>query len=104
MKSPSPKSAKAYGKKAKGLNVDEWDAKRETVMRTALKAKFTQHPELRAKLLETGDRPLAEANPRDKYWGIGTSFDTSKAKDVAKWPGQNKMGKLLEELRKELKD
>jgi signal transduction histidine kinase len=50
------------------------------------------------------DRPLAEADPRSKYWGIGTSSDTSKAKDPARWPGQNRLGKLLEELRAELKE
>jgi ribA/ribD-fused uncharacterized protein len=69
-----------------------------------LKAKFTQHPDLLAKLRSTGSRPIGEANPRDKYWGIGTSSDTSKAKDPAKWPGKNVVGKLLEELRSELKE
>jgi hypothetical protein len=63
-----------------------------------------QHPEILKKLLSTGDRPLAEADPRSKYWGIGTSSDTSKAKDPARWPGQNRLGKLLEELRAELKE
>jgi len=71
-------------------------------MKTALKAKFTQHPELLTKLRETGDRPLAEADPRSKEWGIGTSADTSKAKDPARWPGKNKLGTLLMNLRTEL--
>jgi ribA/ribD-fused uncharacterized protein len=73
-------------------------------MRIAVKAKFTQHPELRKKLQETGDKRLGEANPRDKYWGIGTSSDTSKAKDPSKWPGKNTLGKILEEIRTELKE
>lgn len=104
MKTPSPKSVKALGKKVVGFKEDEWNEKKDQIMRTALKAKFTQHPELLAKLRSTKDRPIGEANPRDKYWGIGTSSDTSKAKDPAKWPGKNVLGKLLEELRNELKE
>jgi len=53
--------------------------------------------------LETGDKLLAEANPREKYWTIGTSQTTSKAKDPTKWPGKNRLGELLQELRNELK-
>jgi predicted NAD-dependent protein-ADP-ribosyltransferase YbiA (DUF1768 family) len=47
---------------------------------------------------------LAEADPRSKFWGIGTSSDTSKAKDPNKWPGKNVMGKILAEIRSELKE
>jgi len=47
---------------------------------------------------------LGYANARDKYWSIGTSEDTDKAKKPEKWPGQNKLGKLLMELRTTLRD
>ena len=104
MKTESPKSAKAYGKKVAPFDKEKWAERAVPVMRTALKAKFMQHPDLLKKLRDTGTRPLAEADPRGKYWGIGTSSDTSKAKDPAKWPGKNMMGKLLEELRTELKE
>jgi ribA/ribD-fused uncharacterized protein len=104
MKTPSAKSVKGFGKKVKNFKQEEWDEKKDSIMKVALKAKFTQHPELKKKLLDTGDRPLAEANPRGKYWGIGTSADTSKAKDPAKWPGKNVLGKMLADLRTELKE
>jgi ribA/ribD-fused uncharacterized protein len=100
----SPKSAKAYGKKVKNFDAEAWNEKRDSVMRTAVKAKLMQHPDILKKLRETGTRPIAEADPRGKYWGIGTSAETSKAKDVSRWPGQNKMGKILMELRDELKE
>lgn len=103
LKTPSAKSVKAYGKKVKNFDQDVWTEASERVMRTGLKAKFMQHPELLKKLRETGTRPLAEADPRSKFWGIGTSADTSKANDPAKWPGKNVMGKLLSEIRTELK-
>ena len=102
MKTSSPKSVKAYGRKVKNFKKEEWDEKKDSIMKTALRAKFTQHPELRKKLLDTKTAPLGEANPRDKYWGIATGADTAKAKVPSKWPGKNKMGELLMELRKEL--
>jgi ribA/ribD-fused uncharacterized protein len=104
MKTPSPKSVKAYGRKVKGFKEDEWTEKKDGIMKTAVRAKFTQHPELRKKLLDTKDAPLGEANPRDKYWGIGTGADTAKAKVPSKWPGKNKLGEMLMELRKELSE
>jgi ribA/ribD-fused uncharacterized protein len=104
MKTPSSKSVKGFGKKVKNFDKDKWEEKKNDIMRIALKAKFSQHPELRKKLQDTGVRPIAEADPRDKYWGIGTSFDTSKAKDPAKWPGKNVIGTMLQDLRTELKE
>ncbi len=103
MKTTSPKSAKGFGKKVKNFVPEAWDEKKDSIMRIAVKAKLMQHPDILMKLRETGTRPIAEADPRGKYWGIGTSAETSKAKDVSRWPGQNKMGKILMELRDELK-
>jgi ribA/ribD-fused uncharacterized protein len=103
MKTASPKSVKTYGDKVKNAKEDEWAEKRDQVMAIALKAKFMQHPELKAKLLSTNDRPIGEANARDKYWGIGTGADTAKAKIPSKWPGKNRLGQLLMDLRTELR-
>jgi ribA/ribD-fused uncharacterized protein len=97
LKSESPKSAKAYGKKVKPFDPEVWGGMAVNVMKTAVKAKFMQHPELLDKLRKTGTKLLAEADPRGKFWGIGTSADTSKAKDSSRWPGKNMMGKILME-------
>jgi ribA/ribD-fused uncharacterized protein len=104
LKSDSAKSAKAYGKKVKPFDPKVWGEMAVSVMKTAVKAKFMQHPELLDKLRKTGTALLAEADPRGKFWGIGTSADTSKAKDSSRWPGKNQMGKILMELRDELKE
>ena len=101
-KAASAKAAKAYLKK---LSKNEtWETKKDQIMRDAIRAKFTQHPELRTKLLDTGKRPIGFADARDIYWGIGTSMDTDKAKLASKWRGLNKLGKILEELRSRLSD
>ena len=72
-------------------------------MKTVLRAKFTQNLELRKKLLDTEDKVLANADSRDKYWGIGTSANTTMAKDPKKWKGENKLGVMLMELRTTIK-
>ncbi len=73
LKTASPKSVKSYGKKVKGFVEETWNETKDQVMRTAVKAKLMQHPEILKALRETGTRPIAEADPRSKYWGIGTS-------------------------------
>jgi len=101
MKTKSAKSAK--GVSIEGVNEEEWDAVKDDFMRIILRAKFTQHPELRTQLLETGSVSLGYANARDKYWSIGTSEDTDKAKKPSKWPGKNRIGVILGELRETLR-
>ena len=68
-----------------------WETIKETVMREALHAKFTQHPALRELLLSTGKRPLIEHSKNDRYWADGGDGK-----------GRNRLGALLMELRAEL--
>jgi ribA/ribD-fused uncharacterized protein len=102
--SKTPKAAKAAGKKVKNFVTEVWDAKREAVMEKGVKAKFVQHPELRKQLLETKDKIIGKADARNTFWGIGTGMSSDKAKVPSKWRGQNKLGKLLMEIRQTLKD
>jgi ribA/ribD-fused uncharacterized protein len=103
LKAKSAQSAKAAGKKVKEYKEETWKEKKDEVMKTVLRAKFTQNLELRKKLLDTEDKRLANADSRDKYWGIGTSANTTMAKDPKKWKGENKLGAMLEELRAQIK-
>jgi ribA/ribD-fused uncharacterized protein len=64
-----------------------------------LRLKFTQNPELRRRLLDTGDAVLVEGNTwHDNYWGTCTFRRCSKTK------GKNMLGKLLMQVRQELAD
>jgi hypothetical protein len=104
LKTPSGKAVKALGKKVKNFHKEVWDGKREEIMMRGVKAKFVQHPELQKQLLDTGIRPIGEADARDSFWGIGTSENTDKSKDASKWKGQNKLGKIIMALRDEFKE
>ncbi|KAL6303809.1 hypothetical protein BKA93DRAFT_696666, partial [Sparassis latifolia] len=65
--------------------------------------KFTaslQAPDLKAKLLETGDRTLVKASPCDRFSGIG--YGESIALSKQQFWGGNIMGKALMEVRRRL--
>ncbi len=70
------------------LKRKDWDAIKDDAMRRALRAKFTQHLQLKNLLKNTGNKVLVEDSPVDWYWGWG-----------ANRTGKNMLGKLLMELR-----
>jgi ribA/ribD-fused uncharacterized protein len=84
----NPYDAKKIGLSGKWTS-DEAKIQR---MREALKMKFTQNPELKKKLVDTGNKILQELNYwNDTFWGICNG------------KGDNMLGVLLMELREELK-
>jgi ribA/ribD-fused uncharacterized protein len=92
---PAPAKAKTMGSDAKHARRGDWEQVKDRVMKAALVAKFQQNPPLLALLQSTGNRKLIEASS-DPYWGGGklSSFGGGK--------GQNKLGKLMKEVRTEL--
>lgn len=97
-----PQEAKRLGRSVKGFDQVTWDQHKEDIVYRGNYLKFTQHNELRVKLLETGVRILAEANPYDRIWGIGLARTNPKARNPLQWNGQNLLGKALMRLRSEL--
>ena len=86
----TPGEAKRLGKRVR-LRKD-WEMVKDDVMLNGLRAKFAI-PELREKLLATGDEELVEGNTwGDTYWGVCNGV------------GQNKLGKLLMQVREEIKN
>jgi ribA/ribD-fused uncharacterized protein len=69
----------------------DWDSVRDEIMFDCITAKFTQHEELYAILLATGDRTLVEHTKNDAYWGDGGDGS-----------GLNKLGQSLMRLRSAL--
>ena len=92
----TPGRAKRLGRKCQ-LRPD-WEEIKIPVMRSALRKKFSD-PELKAKLLATGDQHLEEGNTwHDNFWGV---CYCDRCQDIM---AHNHLGKLLMELRKELKE
>ena len=70
-------------------------------MTEGTRLKFSSSPSLKKVLLDTGARPLIEANHADQIWGIG--FDGASAPANMEHWGQNLMGKALQKVREELR-
>ena len=90
--SRSPKEAKNLGQTRKLSLRSDWEDVKVELMRNALMAKFTTHPDLRDALLATRDEELVENAPTDYFWGCGKLGG-----------GQNMLGKLLMETRQALR-
>lgn len=88
----SPLESRRYGRKVK-LRRD-WEDVKERIMSEIVYAKFIQHKDLADKLLATGDQELIEGNLwGDTYWGV----------DKRTGLGQNNLGKILMNVRNDIK-
>ena len=85
METTDPAEIKALGRLVVGFDEAVWARHREDVMVRGLLLKFRQNPALRAKLLSTGVRPIAEASPRDAIFGIGADETSPQAQNPANW-------------------
>lgn len=85
--------------KRKGRTVElrkDWEKVKDDIMYRLCYHKFTNHPDLKEKLLATGDKYLEETNWwKDTYWGVYKKGDEKK--------GQNKLGHILMKIRSQLK-
>ena len=103
LKTKLPWEAKKLGRQVKNFKKEEWDGMCEKIMYDAVYHKFSQNKELTKKLLDTGETFFAEASPVDFIYGIGLDEETAKKTSESEWPGKNLLGKILTELRKNLR-
>lgn len=88
----SPMIAARMGRDRKRPLRRDWESAKDSVMRDAVLAKFTQHESLRALLLSTGDATLVEHTTNDSYWGDGGDGS-----------GRNRLGGILMSVREQLR-
>ncbi|WP_413699261.1 NADAR family protein [Psychromonas sp. KJ10-10] len=84
----SPVAAKEIALNNLDAQVKNWHDIKCDVMTEALKAKFSQHIELKELLIATGTKTIVEYSPNDTYWG-----------DPGDGSGLNKLGHMLMKLR-----
>jgi DNA-directed RNA polymerase II subunit RPB2 len=90
---PTPMRAKRLGTDRTHPVRADWEAVKDRVMKAALKAKFQQNAVALAYLQGTRGRKLVYDNKGDAYWGTGRDGT-----------GRNRLGELLTEVRRELRD
>lgn len=92
----TPGHAKRLGRKV--TLREDWEKVKDDMMYQALWLKFSI-PELREKLLATGDEELVEGTTwHDNEWGNCT------CEKCANIVGKNKLGKMLMKIREEIKE
>lgn len=85
----TPREARNLGQKVKMR--PDWDHVKYDIMKECVLAKFSQHQDLKEKLLATGNEDIVEDSPIDYYWGCG-----------ADGSGKNMLGKILMQVRTEI--
>jgi N-glycosidase YbiA len=92
-KARTPLLAARMGRDRKSKLRRDWESARVAVMTEAVRAKFTQHDELRGILLSTGDAKIVEHTEHDDFWGDGGDGR-----------GKNMLGQILMRIRSELRE
>ena len=86
----NPSDAKRLGRRI--ILRNDWESVKISIMHDIVFEKFKQNPHLTKKLLDTGDVYLEEGNNwGDRIWGTVNGV------------GRNELGKILMEVRKEIK-
>jgi N-glycosidase YbiA len=89
----SPMLAARLGRDRKQKLRRDWESAKDSIMRAAVLAKFTQHTELRDLLLSTGNAKIVEHTENDDYWGDGGDGR-----------GKNMLGRILMQVREQLRE
>ncbi|PPQ74773.1 hypothetical protein CVT24_003197 [Panaeolus cyanescens] len=100
--SPAMAEVKALGRKVQNFDEAKWVAHRDRIVLEGNLHKFRQNEEMMKKLLDTGNKRLVEASPRDRIWGVGYGEKNALSQKDS-W-GLNLLGKALEETRRILRE
>lgn len=93
--------AKKLGRKVKNFDDTEWNKVSYQIMLLACLAKYSQNKTLYDFITspEFEGKHFVEASPYDGIWGIKMGEDDPDADDETKWKGENRLGKVLDEVR-----
>lgn len=105
MATDDPEQQQTIGRNAKNYEDRKaiWEGICQVVAMRGLLAKFSQHDDLRQKLLETGDAYLVECARSDHLWACGIGLYDDDRRDIDRWKGKNILGFALMEVRESLK-
>jgi len=92
LRAKTPAEAARLGRSRKHPLRRDWESVKDGIMRKVVLAKFSQHADLRAILLGTGDAQLVEHTAKDSYWADGGDGS-----------GRNRLGQILMSVREELR-
>lgn len=98
-----PSNQQKLGREIKNFDQTVWNNNKLGIVWYANYLKFSQHEDLKIRLLATKNKILAEASPYDLVWGIGYRATDEMALDDKNWKGQNLLGNTLMSIRTTLR-
>lgn len=100
-----PKIHKALGRKVSNYNQALWNENKSRIVEEGNWWKFTaaeNSAELKAQLMDTGDKEIVEASALDKIWGVGFA-EKNAEQNREKW-GENLLGIALMNVRRRIRE
>jgi len=97
----NPGEAKRLGREVSNFQKDVWDKRASSVMLRGLGYKFHQSKTLMEDLRNTRGIHLVEAYKGDRLWASGVDMWAPNAFDLDSFPGLNRLGQLLMQVREE---
>jgi ribA/ribD-fused uncharacterized protein len=101
LKADAALDAKRVGSQA--LESDSWIASKESVMREILEAKLHHCEKFRDALSNTRKTDILVESTWDVYWGSGLNPTGTSHTVMQHWPGQNKLGHILDGMAAKLR-
>lgn len=99
METDDPHEQKKLGREVADFDIGVWNKYCFMIVWEANYLKFTQHEDLKNRLIMTQGKCLVEASPVDKVWGVGLAADDDRILDPKNWRGKNLLGKVLNSVR-----
>lgn len=98
--------AKKLGRQVKNFDQDAWNAVSYNIMLRGCLQKYAQNKVLFDKITDPAlaGKKFVEASPVDGIWGIKLGEGDPLADDEANWQGENRLGKVLDQVRQMLLD
>lgn len=103
MKAKDPREQKALGREVKNFDPAHWDVVKYPIVFYGNIEKFKSNKAEWEFLMSFPiNTNFAEAAPWDKIWGIGIGPDHEDALNPDKWQGENLLGKVISDVRKQM--
>lgn len=96
---PRPNRQQELGRMVSNFKEEIWNQWKYSIVLSGNILKFTQHSDLKKRLISTYPKVLVEASPYDIIWGVGLAASDDRILDEKNWLGQNLLGQVLMTVR-----
>jgi ribA/ribD-fused uncharacterized protein len=102
LQASEPSEQKKLGRLVKNFDVDKWNEVADQIVEEANYSKFSQNPELKQLLINSGTKKYVECAPYDPIWGIGLNITDALNTPESDWKGTNRLGKAIMRARERI--